>query len=305
VQALRSFQARHGLQPTGALDVFTRRELNVSAAERLAQIDVNLERWRLAPRELGPRHIRVNIPEYYLGLIDHGRTELGMRVIVGDADHPTPVLTDAMTHIVLNPYWNIPDSIANDEMVPALISDPGYLARNNIELVRVLDGRAEPVDTASQDWSVPLDSGLRLRQKPGSRNALGLVKFVFPNHASVYLHDTPADSLFNRATRGLSHGCVRVERPVQLALALLEPDGWNRERVIAAMHGESEQWVRLKAAVPVHLMYATAWVDASRVVQFRTDIYGHDRTQRASLEKHRRSRARTHVEAAEIQPLGR
>jgi L,D-transpeptidase YcbB len=281
--ALGRFQARHGLKPTGVLDARTRRELNVPVADRLRQIDVNIERWRIAPRALGHRYIRVNVPDYYLALIDGGRTELGMRIIVGEPDHPTPVLSDAMTHVVLNPYWNIPDSIANDEIAPKLVSDPAYLARNDIELVRIADGRVEPIDPSDQDWSQPLDPALRLRQKPGGTNALGLVKFLFPNHASVYLHDTPGNTLFNRTARALSHGCVRVERPLDLALALLPREGWDRERILAAMHSDSEQWVRLQPSVPVHLMYFTAWADGAGNAQFRPDIYDHDRPQAAAL----------------------
>jgi L,D-transpeptidase YcbB len=283
--ALGRFQARPGLKPTTILDARTRRELNVAVADRLRQIDVNIEHWRIAARDFGRRYIRVNVPDYYLALIDGGRTELGMRVIVGERDRRTPVLSDAMTHVVLNPYWNIPDSIANDEIAPQLVSDPTYLARNDIELVRIANGRAEPIDPSGQDWSLPLDQGLRLRQKPGGKNALGLVKFLFSNHASVYLHDTAGNTLFNRTARALSHGCVRVERPVDLAVALLPRDGWDRERVLAAMRGESEQWVRLQPSVPVHLVYFTAWADGAGTVQVRPDIYDHDRTQAAALER--------------------
>ena len=145
---------------------------------------------------------------------------------------------------------------------------------------------------------MPLDQNLRLRQRPGVKNALGLVKFVFPNHASVYLHDTPADTLFNRTARALSHGCVRVERPTDLAYELLRSNGWDRKRIVTAMQGESEQWVRLTQAVPVHLVYLTAWVDDSGAVQFRRDIYEHDRRQAAALKSqdgHRPAGADSHA----------
>jgi len=285
VEALKSFQQRHGLASTGALDAATRDALNVTAGERLRQIDVNIERWRFSPRDLGRHYVRVNIPDYYLGLVRDGQVQLGMRVVVGDGETPTPVLSDEMKHIVFSPFWNIPESIANDELLPALMSDPEYLSRNSIELVRVAGNTAEPIDPGSVDWSGPLEDGLRFRQKPGATNALGLVKFVFPNHLNIYLHDTPADRLFSRVSRALSHGCVRVERPVTLAHALLADEGWSEERIEEAMHRNEEQWVRLKQPVPVHLMYFTAWVDESGRAQFRRDIYGHDARQGAVLDR--------------------
>jgi L,D-transpeptidase YcbB len=283
VAALEDFQRRHGLNPTGVLDAATRAALNVSAAERLRQIDVNIERWRFLPRDLGRRHIRVNIPDFHLALMENGRTRLGMRVVVGERDTPTPVLSDEMQHIVFSPYWNIPNSIAVDETLPALLTDPDFLARNNIEVVRVSKNGAVPVDATSIDWSMPLDEDLRFRQRPGLDNALGLVKFVFPNHASIYLHDTPSDALFSRVSRALSHGCVRIERPVDLAHTLLAHQGWDEERIVEAMHRMEEQWVRLQERVPVHLMYRTAWVGDAGRAQFRTDIYGHDAAQSQSL----------------------
>jgi murein L,D-transpeptidase YcbB/YkuD len=278
-EALRDFQERHGLRPTGFLDRATRAALNVTAADRLRQIDVNLERWRFLPRDLGRRHIRVNIPDFYLALMENGRTRLGMRVVVGERETPTPILSDEMQNIVFSPYWNIPESIAADETLPVLLTDPDYLTRNNIEVVRVSKGGVVPIDPGSVDWSMPTDESLRFRQRPGADNALGLVKFVFPNHAAVYLHDTPADALFSRVSRALSHGCVRVERPVDLAHALLAGQGWGEDRIVEAMHRLEEQWVRLQERVPVHLMYWTAWVDSSGRGQFRTDIYDHDAEQ--------------------------
>ena len=282
--ALRSFQERHGLTATGILDARSREELNVPADERLRQIDVNLERWRFAPRDLGSQHVRVNIPDYYLGLVSDGRIRLGMRVVVGERETPTPILSDEMRHIVFSPFWNIPDSITNDELLPALMNDPDYLSRNSIELVRVSDGSVELVDPESVNWSGPVDPALRFRQRPGASNALGHVKFVFPNHMSIYLHDTPAEGLFSRVTRALSHGCVRVERPADLAHALLGDTGWSQDRIEEAMYRGEERWVRLKQPVPVHLMYSTVWVDEAGRAQFRRDIYGHDARQGAALE---------------------
>jgi murein L,D-transpeptidase YcbB/YkuD len=290
--ALRTYQARHGLPETGDLDRATRAALGVPLSERIRQIDVNIERWRFAPREFGQRYVRVNIPDYHLALVEKGRAVLGMRVVTGARDTPTPVLTDEMRHIVFSPYWNIPESITNDEVVPALLNDPGYLERNDIEVVRIDGDRAEVLDASSVDWVFGADDDLRLRQRPGSRNALGQVKFVLANNLSIYLHDTPADGLFSRVSRALSHGCVRVERPITLARTLLDRGAWDEERIQKAMDQQREQWVRLEEPVPVHLTYFTAWVDPNGRAAFREDVYGHDAAHARALDLSGRRRSR-------------
>lgn len=285
VEGLRAFQERHGLPADGVLGPATRAALNVSPGARLRQIEVNLERWRFAPRDLGARHIRVNIPAYYLALVEDGGVTLGMRAVIGSKDTPTPVLSDELRHIVFSPYWIIPESIVADEVLPRLLGDPDYLERNDIDLVRVEDGIAEVVDSSEVDW-LGFDENLRLRQRPGTANALGRVKFVLSNHLNIYLHDTPADGLFNRVSRALSHGCIRVERPVTLAQRLLtHQEGWNEPRIAAAMEQPEEQWVRLEAPLPVHLMYVTAWAGEDGRARFRTDVYGHDAAQARALER--------------------
>ena len=284
--ALRAFQERHGLPAEAVLGPATRAALNTSAAMRLRQIDVNIERWRFAPRDLGRRHVRVNIPAYHLALVEDGRVELGMRAVIGSKDTPTPVLSDEMRHIVFSPYWNIPESIVADEVLPRLLNDPDYLRRNDIELVRVEDGTAEVVDASEVDW-LGFDPSLRLRQRPGRTNALGKLKFILSNHLNIYLHDTPADGLFSRVSRALSHGCVRVERPVTLAQRLLHGQGWGEQRIAEAMEQGDEHWVRLEEPLPVHLMYITAWTGEDGRAQFRTDVYGHDAIQARALERAR------------------
>ena len=243
---------------------------------RAEQIKMNLERWRWAPRDLGERHILINVPAYQMQVVEGTTPVLSMRVIVGDPEHQTPLFSDQMTYVVFSPYWNIPSGILRDETLPRIAEDPDYLRRNNIEVVGT---SGEDVDLASVDWTdVESTRGLRFRQAPGPENALGLVKFIFPNHFSVYLHDTPSDKLFFRERRALSHGCIRVELPVDLAKYVLrDQEQWTEPRIRAAMSQEREQVVKLKDPLPVHIGYWTAWVEPDgKTVTYTDDPYGLD-----------------------------
>jgi murein L,D-transpeptidase YcbB/YkuD len=242
------------------------------------RVRMNLERWRWMPRDFGDAHILVNVPAYQLQVIDDGSPVLSMRVIVGAPDTPTPLFSDDMTYVVFSPYWNIPESIIREETLPRLAEDPDYLGRNNIEVV---DASGEPVDASDVDWAdESAAKELRFRQAPGPENALGLVKFIFPNHFSVYLHDTPTENLFNNERRALSHGCVRVESPVALAEYVLHDKAqWTPERIRGAMVGEREQAVRLRKPIPVHIGYWTAWVASDGSVAYFDDPYGLDKQQ--------------------------
>ena len=255
-----------------------RKEGNDEAVER---IGMNLERWRWAPRDLGERHILVNVPTYQMQVVEDEKPVLAMRVIVGAPDTPTPLFSDQMTYVVFSPYWNIPEKILREETLPRVADDPDYLARNNMEVVGT---SGELIDVASVDWSdEEATRGWRFRQAPGPENALGLVKFIFPNHFSVYLHDTPSDRLFNKEKRTLSHGCIRIEQPVALAEYVLhDRANWTPERIAAAMHGKREQTVMLKEPLPVHIGYWTAWVDEGGDVTFSGDPYGLDRKHAAA-----------------------
>ena len=250
------------------------------------RIAMNLERWRWVPRDLGDRHVLVNVPSYQMQVIEKEKPVLAMRVIVGAPDTPTPLFSDNMTYVVFSPYWNIPESILREETLPRVAEDPDYLARNNMEVVGT---SGEPVDASEIDWADEESTkGLRFRQAPGPENALGLVKFIFPNHFSVYLHDTPGDALFKKHQRALSHGCVRVEQPVALAEYVLADRGsWTSPRITEAMHSKEEQSVTLKKPLPVHIGYWTAWVNEDGDVTFTDDPYGLDR-------KHAAARARTY-----------
>jgi murein L,D-transpeptidase YcbB/YkuD len=285
---VRRFQSRHGLEPTGTVDDATLAALNVPAAERAAQMALNLERWRWLPTDLGRRYLLVNVPELELRVVEDAKTTLTMRVIVGKQQSKTPVFSDQMTYLELNPHWNLPDSIVRDEVAPKLAADPGYLASQNMEVVRGWDDEAAAVDPSEVDWAAMGRPGSpwRVRQRPGAGNALGQVKFMFPNQFNVYLHDTPADRLFDRNERDFSHGCVRVEHPVALAAHLLRADPkWSRPAIEAALATGEGRAIRLPGPLPVHILYWTAWVDEDGSLQFRDDVYGHDAALAKALDE--------------------
>jgi len=264
-QAIARFQQRHGLEPDGKLGEDTVAELNVPVQERIRQIEINLERWRWLPSSLGDSYVWVNVPEFRMELIDKGRKAIDMAVVVGKQQSQTPVFSDQMEYLELNPEWNIPPSIAEGEILPKLASDPGYLARHNMEWVG---------DGANQ----------RIRQRPGPDNPLGQIKFMFPNEHDVYLHDTPADHLFAKEDRDFSHGCIRLERPVQLGEYLLREDPkWRGAKLREAILSGEHRTVRLPKKLPVHILYFTAWVEDNGVVNFRKDVYGHDAKLAAAL----------------------
>jgi murein L,D-transpeptidase YcbB/YkuD len=243
---------------------------------KIAKIKMNLERWRWAPRDLGDRYILVNVPAYQMQVVEGDQPVLAMRVIVGDPEHQTPLFSDEMTYVVFSPYWNIPPDILRNETLPRVASDPDYLRRNNMEVVGT---SGDVVDASGIDWAdEDAVKGLRFRQAPGPENALGLVKFIFPNHFNVYLHDTPTDRLFFKEHRALSHGCIRVEQPVELArYVMAERPEWTEGRIVQAMHADHEQTVTLKRRLPVHIGYWTAWVNADgKTVTYTDDPYGID-----------------------------
>jgi murein L,D-transpeptidase YcbB/YkuD len=281
VRAVHAFQELHGIKATGVVDQITLSAMNVPVDERVEQVALNLERWRWMPNELGERHLLVNIPYFHLLAREHGHTVMDVRVVVGKPGDETPVFSDEMETVVFSPYWYIPDSIKEQETAPAVVADPDYLARNNIEVLR----GTRPVDVSRIDWQRPEElRDLAFRQRPGASNALGHVKFLFPNRFDVYLHDTPADSLFERRGRAFSHGCVRVEEPEKLVQYVLRGHtGWDAPRIRRAMYAGTEQQVPLAQKIPVHLTYFTAWVDENGGLHFKGDIYGYDQKQARAL----------------------
>ena len=251
-EAVRAFQERHGLLPDGAAGPTTLAELNRTAEDRIRKIEVNLERWRRLPADLGERHVLVNIAAFRLEAVEDGRPVLDMKVIVGRPHSPTPVVSSAIEDVVLNPSWYVPRSIASKEIRP---KGRSYLRRNGFEVLP--DGK--------------------LRQKPGPNNSLGQVKLRFPNRFGVYLHDTSSRSLFDRAVRALSHGCVRIERPADLAAwALRDDPRWTPEAIQDALDSGREKVVALPEPIPVHIAYWTAWVDDRGTLRFGPDVYDQD-----------------------------
>jgi L,D-transpeptidase YcbB len=282
-EAVIRFKSRHGLEPDSIIDIKTIAMMNVPVDFRVRQLEANLERLRWLPNDFGERHILVNIPAYELEVREGNQVPLKMKVVVGTNANRTPLFSDVMASVVFSPYWNIPESIATKETLPRIMKDPDYLMRQNIEVIKV-GKTTEVIDPAKINWdAAPGDFQYQLRQKPGVRNSLGLVKFLFPNEFNVYLHDTPADNLFDKLTRNFSHGCVRVEHPMELAAYLLkdQPE-WTAEKIETAMHQETEKHVALKSPIRVHIVYWTAWVDSSGTLQIRPDVYGYGYPARAA-----------------------
>ena len=284
-QAVRVFQARHGLDADGVVGSTTLAALNVPVAVRLQQIAVNLDRWRWLPQHLGARYLVVNIANFTLDVVEQEQVVMMMRAVVGTPQQRTPVFSDTMTHLILNPYWRVPASIARQEILPRLRREPGYLATQNIKLLRGQGAEAREVNPRSIDWSAVSAQNFNysLRQEPGPDNALGRVKFMFPNAFGVYMHDTPQRTLFARPTRAFSHGCIRLEQPIALAEYVLRGGpSWSRDKILATIARGTERYVRLPEALPVHLVYWTAWVSDHGMLHFRPDIYGHDALEEAS-----------------------
>jgi murein L,D-transpeptidase YcbB/YkuD len=274
VAALKDFQVSHGIEPDGALGPETVAALNVTAHERTEQIRVNMERGRWLLRTLSPEMVIVNVAGQYLHLFLKGEKVWSTRVIVGKPYTKTPIFTETMRTIVFNPDWTVPRSIVRNEIFAKASADPGYLAANNYYL-RDSAGR----QVQSFDWNAYTAASIpySVVQRPGPRNALGLVKFLFPNRYSVYLHDTPSRQLFAKAGRNFSHGCIRVEDPLRLAeLILADRNKWDRAKVDAAVASGKLQGVALATPLPVLILYWT--VDPSPVggTAFYKDIYGRD-----------------------------
>jgi len=273
--ALKHFQWRHGLEQTAALDAQTLAELNVTAEARVNQIKLNLERWRWLPQDLGRRRIEVNIAAYEMQVIDDDEVALQMRVVVGKAYRRTPVFSDTVRYIVLNPNWHVPATIAVDELIPKIQKDSTYLERFGMHLI---GPDSKEVDAGSVDWnSITAENfPYRLRQDPGRLNALGQMKFMFPNRYDVYLHDTPSRQLFEETQRDFSHGCIRIEKPTDLAVYLMKKSKWNQEAIERALDEGTERSIYLPRPIPIHLLYFTAWADEDGTIQFREDINGVD-----------------------------
>ncbi|HYF33097.1 MAG TPA: L,D-transpeptidase family protein [Chitinophagaceae bacterium] len=258
--AIQAFQQRHGLKPDGIITEAVIKELNVSALQRIQQILMNMDRMRWMPSRPDGNMIMVNIPEFVLHVWEGNTKAFDMDVVVGKEGHNTMMFTGNLNQVVFSPHWNVPPSIVQKEILPAIEKNPNYLAKENMEI------------TGHDEDGLP-----EIRQKPGGKNALGKVKFLFPNSFNIYFHDTPAKDLFNRSKRAFSHGCIRLSDPVKMANYLLRNDpNWPPEKIEEAMNSGKEKFVKLKDPIPVFITYYTAWVDEYGQMNFREDIYGHD-----------------------------
>jgi len=277
--AVRIFQARQGLDVDGVVGPATLKALNISVEERIRQIELNLERWRWLPLDLGQRHIIVNIAGFELDVVENNSSVMKMKVVVGKQFRRTPVFSGKMSYLVLSPYWHIPPSLAVKDKLPLIRKDPDYLSNHEIKVFQGWGAESLEINTDSVDWSKigAKNFNYRLRQEPGPINALGRVKFMFPNKFNVYLHDTPSRELFEKTVRSFSSGCIRIEDPIGLAeYLLLDYPEWNRQAMLSAIDKRTEKSIQLKQKMPVHLLYWTAWIDSEGILQFRDDIYGRD-----------------------------
>jgi len=289
VAAVEGFQRRHGLEADGIVGNRTLAQINISPSERVGTIIANLEklRWMPASDSRPGRHIEVNLPSFELVAYEYGHPVLTMPVIVGEAAHPTPILSDSIVNLKFAPNWTVPFKIAKNELLPKIQADPTWLAANNYIVISDW-GRGVEIDPMTVDWAseTPRTWSYMLQQQPGPTSALGLIRFSMTNPQDIYLHDTGSRSLFTRAMRGLSHGCVRVGDPTALAGFALEGEdqAWSSDMIVAAMNAEKTDFHRLAQSVPVDFFYVTAWVDGDGLMQFRRDIYGLDGKVLAALK---------------------
>jgi L,D-transpeptidase YcbB len=276
LEAIKRLQYIHGLNTDGEIGKRTLRALNLSIPSRIKKLYVNMERLRWMPNSIDQRYIMVNIADYTLALIEGKDTLLQMRTVVGKEYRKTPVFNGRMTYLVFSPTWTVPPGILRNDIIPAVSKNSSYLL--NKEMV-ILDSKGNTVDVSSIDWKKAQTGSFpyRIRQAPGKQNSLGKVKFMFPNTHNVYLHDTPSRDLFAKDERTFSSGCIRIEKPFELAKKLLEHDeNWTDELISAAMNQKQEKTVILKQPVEVYIYYLTAWGNGNNTVHFRYDVYTRD-----------------------------
>jgi len=257
--AVNNFQKRHGLADDGIIGPKFIKAINIPITTKIKKVRINMERMRWMPVDDDRRKVVVNIPEFRLRAYEKGKEAIAMDIVVGKTANRTAIFSDHIRNVVFSPYWNIPESIVKDEILAGIEDNPGYLAQHNMEVTGRRNG-------------LPV-----IRQKPGSKNALGRVKFIFPNEYSIYLHDTPAKDLFELRKRAFSHGCIRVAEPVELASYLLkEQPQWSAKKIVSAMYADTERWIKIEHPVQIFISYFTAWVDQAGALNFRDDLYNRD-----------------------------
>ncbi|REG91578.1 murein L,D-transpeptidase YcbB/YkuD [Algoriphagus antarcticus] len=269
---LQKYQESNGMNPDGVIGSLVAESLNNSPQNLIDIASINMERLRWMPKmDWNQEMVLVNIANYQLDYMEKADTAFTAKVIVGKEYNESPTFTAPMSYIVFSPYWNIPESITNEEIIPSVQKNPNYLSQKNMEVV---NGSGEVVKASKINLSK--EEGYRVRQKPGGDNSLGLVKFMFPNEYNIYIHDTPARSLFEKETRALSHGCIRIQNPEQFAKILLHDKSWTDEKIKEAMNQENEEVVELDRKIPVVILYMTFWADKDGKANFRSDVYDRD-----------------------------
>ncbi|WP_160713989.1 L,D-transpeptidase family protein [Chitinophaga solisilvae] len=264
--AVNTFRNAHGYTQNGVINDTVIRAMNIPAAQRQQQLLINMQRMKWMPAEPEGKLILVNIPAFVLHVTNKGKKVFDMDIVVGKEGHSTTMFSGKLNMVVFSPYWNIPRSIVRKEILPAMRRNSSYLARRNMEITKVVNG-------------VP-----RIRQRPGPRNALGRVKFLFPNSFNIYFHDTPEKSLFNRDIRAYSHGCIRLREPLKMAQFLLEDSPrWTNEKIDSAMNSRKQQYIPIRPPVPVIITYFTSWADDADGLHQVTDVYGHDERMRTKM----------------------
>lgn len=286
-EAVKKFQIRHGLKPDGTVGRMTRNALNISAEERLKQLELNIQRWGELSDKVSSRFIMVNIPDYHLYLVDNDQIIMTMKAIVGKPDLPTPEIASKVTRIVFNPAWNIPKKIARRDIIPKILEDPSYLDRMHIRVYRNETEDSPRINPYYINWwnAQNNEFSYNFRQDPGNDNALGLIKFEFQNTYDVYMHDTPAKDLFSKDVRSFSHGCIRLEKPFELAAYLMKDDPeWSEEKTQDILNIGRTKYVRIPKPIPIFITYLTAWVDDEGRINFRDDVYQQDQENEPGLE---------------------
>jgi murein L,D-transpeptidase YcbB/YkuD len=279
-RAVTSFQKREGLIPDGIVGKDTEIALNKDIDKKLKQITINMERMRWLPQKLGDIYIFVNIADYKLNVVEEQKNVMDMKVIVGKEQRSTPVFSDEINHLVINPAWNLPRSIAVEDKLPIIKENIDYLTNYNYKVLKISEGKFEEVDPKEIDWEVINKDNFNyyLKQEPGPNNALGRIKFMFPNKYSVYLHDTPQKELFNKTERSFSSGCIRLEDPFKLAEYILKKNElWESDKIKNILTSQEETKIDLTREIPIHIIYMTSWVNDKNQLQFRDDIYNRDK----------------------------
>mgnify|MGYP000046824833 CR=1 FL=1 len=273
-KAILEFQKNNGLEATGVIGEATIAALNIPISQRINQLEVNMERWRWPPQEFGSYYIKVNIANFELDVVKDHQIIRSHKIVVGKPYRRTPVFNSKMQYLVLNPTWTVPPGILNADILPSLQKDPSYLQKKNLQ---VLDHNGNLINTDQIDWKSPKARSYIYRQPPGPTNALGAVKFMFPNNFHVYLHDTPSKELFDKTERAYSSGCIRVQNPLALAEFLInDHKNWNTEKINTVISTRKSLTILLKEQPNIYLIYCTAWVDTKNNIQFRKDIYERD-----------------------------